>query len=148
MNNWHYGYGYNRPIWDAYNYGGWYGAYNPFYAPAYGGFYGRPVYVIKNPLMPSTNVSRPALGGYSNKSYGNSNNRSSFGDVFKKVITPSNNSGYNNTNSGYSNNNTSSRPTYEAPSRTYNPPASSSSSSGSGSGSSEGPISRPARGNN
>lgn len=152
-NNWHYSY--TRPIWDRYNYNGWYGSYNPFFAPAFygGGYYGRPVYVVKNPLMPSTNVSRPALGSYNNKTYSNGNYRSSFGDMIKRAVTPSN-SGYSNSNSGgYSNNNTSSsspsRSTYEAPTRTYNPPpasSSSSSSSSSGSGSSNGAGStRPPR---
>jgi hypothetical protein len=149
-NNW---YGYNRPVWDRYYFHDWYGAYSPNYnRSSYGGgYYGQPVYVIKNPLQaaPSTDVSRPSLGGYSNKSYSNGN-RTSFGDMLKRAVTtPSGNTAYSNSNSnsGYSNNSSSSR-TYEPPSRSYDPPASSGNSSGSSpsSGSSNsGGVTRPPR---
>jgi hypothetical protein len=151
-NNW---YGYNRPVWDRYYFHGWYGAYNPTFNTGFGGgYYGQPVYVVKNPLQPTrsnSDVGRPSLGGYNNRSYGNGN-RTSFGDMLKRAVTtPSGNNAYsnsNNSNSGYSNSKPSNTTVYESPSRSYNPPANSSSSSGSSSNSgssNSGGVSRPPR---
>jgi hypothetical protein len=144
-NNWYSGY------YNPYVYNNWYGR-SPYFG--HPGFYA-PVYVIKNPVR--TNVSRPSLGGYSNKNY--NNNNSNFGNMMKRVFTPStgNNATYNNSNSSsrISNNNSSSR-TYEPPSRTYNPSSGSSNNSGSSSSgssssssgsSSGGTVTRPPRGN-
>ena len=128
-NNWHYGYG--RPVWNSYYYTGWHPGW---------GYNGYPVVINKSTPKPA-NVNRPRLGGYDNNRGYNNNN--SFGDSFRKIVTP-NSGSYSNSNSGstYSN---------STPSRTYNPPSSSSSSrssGSSGSSSSGGSVSRPARGGN
>jgi hypothetical protein len=163
-------YRYNQYAWNNWNpgyfgsnwgsmYGGGFGyVYNPFgfYGNYYGGSrfgygggyysgYGgkaMPGYISKRPAS----VSRPALSGYSNRNYNNSNR---LGNTILKAFTPSNNnngyennSSYNNTNRTSSNNNT-----YSSPERTYSPSSSGSSGSGS-SGSSGGGVSRPARGGN
>jgi hypothetical protein len=125
-NNWHYGY--NRPYGNYYYNSGYYGGY--------------PV-VINKYVPKASNVNRPSLEGYNNKSYNNSN---SLGNTIKKV--------FNNTNtSTNSNSNRESTYSNSTPSRTYNPSSSSSSSSSSrtttttSSSSSGSGVSRPARGN-
>jgi hypothetical protein len=127
-NTWGYNsYGWNYNRWNNYGWGGNYSYYrHPGLGSGYGYGGGYPV-VIKNPVRTNTNVSRPSLGSYRNSNYNNSNNRSTFGETINKVFSPAPSNTYSNSNSSSS--------TYEAPSRSYNPPASTSSSSSSSSSS-------------
>lgn len=146
-NQLYFNYGY--PSWNTWGYNNfgpqYYNSWNfhpsPYnsYRPI-GGYYGgiytnAPNVIIKNPVKASTSVARPTLNSYRNNEYNNSNNnRRTLGETLNKVFSP-NNSGYNNSNNSvYSNRNSSSNSTYEAPSRSYTPPASSNSSSSSSSG--------------
>jgi hypothetical protein len=138
----------NSPFYPSYSpyYNGYGNGYSSYYYPKYGGYggyspYNSNVYIIKNPTRVNSNVSRPNMNSYNNRSYNNTNNTERFGSTLKRVFSTENTSTYSNRNSS-SNNNSS----YSAPVRTYSPPASSgSSSSGSSSGSSGGGVTRPGR---
>lgn len=133
LNNW-----YSPYYYSSYS-PGWFGSYYPSYGYGYGHY--TPVYVIKNPVR-NTTVARPALTGYSNRNYNNTNTnsnvrRQTLGSSMRRAFTPNNNNNtYNNNNR--SNNNTST----DRPVRTYSPPPSSGGSSSSGS---SGSVSRPPR---
>lgn len=146
-NNWNNFYSWNNPY--AYSLNNW---SSPYYNPLYSGynFYGSyayypqlgyspysNVYISKYPVKLSSSVNRPALSGYSNRTYNNSNaiyNRQGLGNSIKRAFTPNEN---NNIYSNRSINNNNSNNTYRAPERSYTPSSSSGSSAGS--------VSRPSR---
>ena len=150
FNNSYFNYG--SPFYNNYSYyghgngfsNGWYNAYfSPYYNSGY--CYNTPLVIVKNqPII--QNVSRPMLGGYTNRNYSNTNN-TSLNSSMRKIFSPNQNntSNYNNNNrNSFSSDNRSTA-------RSYSPSYSNSnSSSGGGSRSSSSSsgstsVSRPTR---
>jgi len=154
-NNWNNFYSWNNPYsWNNWNSPYYYGSVFSLGYNSYGGYYPMlgygyspysNVYISKYPTKLSSNVNRPALSGYSNRSFNNANynrqERQGLGNSIRRVFVPNENSNYSNRNI---NSNRNMNDTYRAPVRSYTPSSSSGSYSG-GSSSSGGTISRPSR---